>query len=124
DNIYTASRSAADQAFSTPTLVTSLMTSMSGVVDFAPRISPDGLRMYFASTRGGTNAHIFLATRTSSATDFGAAGQLAMINSANDDRDEHLTGDGKTIVFASNRTGGAGGIHLFSPERPAHAASS
>jgi len=118
DNIYAASRSSTSQPFGTPTLVTSIMMS-SSIFDFAPRISGDGLRLYFASTRPGTTtSHIFLATRTSLITDFGAAAQISGINSTADDRDEYLTSDEKTLVFGSTRTGGAGGFDLYVAERP------
>jgi Tol biopolymer transport system component len=116
DNIYTASRAAADQTFGSIALITSVMGA-SGV-DFAPRISPDGLRLYFASTRAGTNAHIFLAARTSLLTDFAPASQVAMVNSTADDRDEHVTADEKTIVFASTRTPTSGALDLWIAERP------
>src|SRR5262249_22306672 len=104
------------QPFGAPTLVTSIMSGMA--LDFAPHISADGLRLYFSSTRGGSMSHLFLATRSSLATDFGAPAQISAINSTADDRDEYLTSDERTIVFGSTRAGGAGGFDIYIAERP------
>jgi Tol biopolymer transport system component len=116
DHIYTAARSAPDQTFGTPTLVTSVMGT-SGV-DFAPRISPDGLRLYLASSRSGAS-HIYLATRASLVTDFTAPAMVAVVNSAAADYDEYVTTDEQTMVFASTRTGGLGAADLYISQRTA-----
>ena len=116
DHIYTAARSAPDQTFGTPILVTSVMGA-SGL-DFAPRITPDGLRLYFASSRSGAS-HIYLATRTSLVTDFTASAMVAVVNSAAADYDEYITTDEQTMVFASTRTGGLGGPDLYVSQRTA-----
>jgi hypothetical protein len=117
DHIYTAARSAPDQTFGTPAPVTSIMGSATAN-DFAPRISPDGLRLYFSSTRSGAR-HIFLATRGTLLTDFVTPAQVAVVNSAAEEFDEHLTGDEQTMVFASTRAGGLGVADLYVSQRTA-----
>jgi Tol biopolymer transport system component len=79
--------------------------SMEG--DATPWLSRNELTMYFASTRGGTQA-IYMATRTSREMPFGAAslvpGLAANVAGSNDGRPV-LPADELTIYFESSRTG-------------------
>jgi hypothetical protein len=116
DHIYTATRGGPNQAFGAPTVLSSV--AMGGAFDFAPRISTDGLRLYFASNRGAT-LDIYLATRTSLITAFGTPQALSVVNSTTAvDEDPFLSDDESAIFFASSRTTGTG-LDIYSADKGA-----
>jgi hypothetical protein len=73
--------------------------------DRDPWISADGLRLYFGRNPGSQGlSDIYLATRTTTAQNFGSAN--AVVNLDRSDSDESraaLSGDEKTLVMSSNR---------------------
>jgi hypothetical protein len=74
-------------------------------------LSADERTIYFASTRSpgaADNIELYSATRATTATGFGAASLLAVLNSSVNDENPSLTSDGLTLFFTSNR--GAGGL--------------
>jgi WD40-like Beta Propeller Repeat len=83
--------------------------------DFAPRLSPDELNIYFAR-RPADNlmapSHIYVATRPTVASPFDAAIALA-INSAASDADPMIADDGLTLFFSSDRPNGSGEFDLY-----------
>ena len=79
--------------------------------DGTPCISPDGLSLYFASTRpGGVGFHdLWVATRTSTTDEWSEPVHLgSAINSWADDYGPSISSDGLTLYFRSNRSGGRG----------------
>ena len=86
-------------------------TVNSPAADTAPRLSPDGLSLYFASTRsGGEGGHdLWVASRSSPSDPFGTPGNLGpAVNSASDDAIVDVSADSLTLVFDSLRPGGLG----------------
>jgi outer membrane protein OmpA-like peptidoglycan-associated protein len=82
--------------------------------DSQPALSPDGRTLYFASDRkggvGGTDLYVSRlgADGWSSPVNLGPA-----INTPFDEMSPTLAPDGKSLFFASNGRGGAGGFDLF-----------
>jgi hypothetical protein len=90
-------------------------------VDVQPDISPDGLTLHFASwnrpgVEGGSD--IFRATRAHPEDPFDLPVRLeAPVNSGFRDSTPHLSQDGLTIYFSSDRPGGMGGWDLYQASR-------
>jgi Tol biopolymer transport system component len=70
-----------------------------------PYMMPDGLSVFGDSTPQGGTTHIALATRTSTAVDFGQLQPLTTVNSSARDGDSYVLPGGNVIYFTSNRTG-------------------
>jgi len=91
----------------------------STALDWTPNIS-DGLTLVFQSNRsGGFGDHdLYIATRPNTSVPFGAAVNLGQpINTAAGEFDPSLSADGLNLFFASNRSGGRGGIDLWVSNR-------
>ncbi|HEX4418608.1 MAG TPA: hypothetical protein VH165_11945 [Kofleriaceae bacterium] len=73
-----------------------------------PWVSSDGLNLYytFAPSGGSTGADIYRATRGATSAVFPAGVRLTNLDTNNDESRGSLSDDGKTLVLASNRTGG------------------
>jgi Tol biopolymer transport system component len=72
----------------------------------APRLSPDELTMYFASTRqspGTADYDLYAAARPSRSADFNLPVHLTALSSSVDDRDPSVRGDGLVLYFHSAR---------------------
>ena len=83
--------------------------------DYEPRLSWDGLTLYFVRGRAGENADIFVATRIP--TGWTAPQPLAEINSAHDELGPEPAPDGTALYFYSDRPGGCGGYDLWVARR-------
>jgi hypothetical protein len=103
-HIFTAT--AKGDGFDAPAPVNGLATPV-GAQDSAPVASEDGMTLYFASDRadaakqGGTE--IWLARRSSLASDFSAPVLVPELNGAEDDAPSWLSPDRCTIYFTSKR---------------------
>jgi Tol biopolymer transport system component len=115
-DIWVASRGTTADPFGTPTNVAELNTASS---DGDPEISSGGLTIWFSSTRsGGSGGYdLYRATRASITEAFGAPELITELSTSSDDRDPSLTPDRLTIYFASNRSGGAGGLDIWMASR-------
>jgi hypothetical protein len=82
----------------------------SGVVDDGPALSGDGLTLYFSSTRSGVHWDVWLATRATRQSSFGAPSLVAGINSGAFDAHAAVAADGLSIYLDSTR--GPSGIYL------------
>lgn len=83
--------------------------------DYEPRLSWDGLSLYFVRGKAGENADIYVSTRTVDGwTD---PTLFDSINSEYDDLGPEPTADGKALYFYSNRPGGRGGYDLWVSHR-------
>ncbi len=87
----------------------------SGSEDYEPRLSADGMTMYFVRGKAGENAEIFLADRT--VRGWGDPRPFAEVNSEADDLGPQPSPDGDALYFYSNRTGGFGGYDLWVSRR-------
>ena len=85
--------------------------------DGSPRISPDGLSLYFESFRAGGagGGDIWVATRPTPTDPFGAPVNLGpAVNSAWEEFGPSITADGLTLLFgAIDRPGGLGGGDIW-----------
>lgn len=103
--IYSASRSSPDAAFSTPVLATALNSGSS--ISGSPALGSDGLAVYWHSNRvDAEDFNLYVAKRASRTDAFGAADVIASVNSMRNDTDPELTVTGTSLYFASQRTGG------------------
>lgn len=116
-DIWMSTRANTADAWGTPVDVAGLNTSGN---DRAPGLSPDGLSVYFASDRAGGfgGLDIWGATRASASDPWSAPVHLgASVNSSADDSGVDISGDGLTLVFDSDRSGGVGATDIFLARR-------
>ena len=76
--------------------------------DWSPRLSPDELFVYFASSRVGyldASAQIFLATRSSTSDHFSIGTAMANVNGSYVAVHPTVTANGLLILFQTNATG-------------------
>jgi Tol biopolymer transport system component len=88
----------------------------SGTFDGAPRISSDGLVIFFTSARAGGygDLDIWVTRRASKNNPWGEPANLGSnVNSAHEERGVNISSDGSRLCFGSNRPGGAGGLDLW-----------
>jgi serine/threonine protein kinase/Tol biopolymer transport system component len=84
-----------------------------------PCFSANGLLNAFQAPGGDGSADLFAMTRSSINQPWGARNNLGSpVNSSGDEREPFLSGDGCTLVFASNRPGGLGNGDLWTCSRP------
>ncbi|MCP4261524.1 MAG: hypothetical protein GY774_29080 [Planctomycetes bacterium] len=81
-----------------------------------PSISSDGLSLFFESTRsGGYGGHdIWVTKRATTDDDWSAPENLGpMVNSSSNDATPSISGDGLSVFFESDRSGGYGSFDLW-----------
>jgi Tol biopolymer transport system component len=84
--------------------------------------TPDGLTVFFASTRGGAGTwDLYQATRASTADAFGNPSLVANVNSGANEVAPVLSADGLTLYFTSNRDNSQSDIYVAT--RPSAAAA-
>jgi len=81
--------------------------------DFDPAFSADGRVVYFCSDRPGGMGGDDLYRVAVTAVGFGAVDSLGAPNSAGNEFAPMLSPDGKTLLFSSDRPGGAGRHDLY-----------
>ena len=111
----------ADFTFGEPTRVPNVSSSSSGVEDWDPDISTDGLSLFFGSNRPGGEgvADLWVSTRPTIDDPWGAPVNLGpTVNSPDEESDPSLSADGLTLYFKSSRPGGFGGLDLWFTTRP------
>ena len=87
--------------------------------DYGGALSKDGLSLYFTSNRpGGSGGEdVWVSRRNAIDGLFGAPQNLFMINSSGYDRTPALSRDGHWLLFATDRTGGSGGLDIWASYR-------
>ncbi|HUS30419.1 MAG TPA: hypothetical protein VMZ53_18045 [Kofleriaceae bacterium] len=87
--------------------------------DMSPSLSPDGLRMVFASARAGSlgGGDIWETTRTSRTAAWDPPVHRIELSSASDEGGPTMSPDGLEVFFASNRAGGLGLIDVYTARR-------
>ena len=116
--IWMSTRKSADDAFSEPVLLN--LPSIENAVVTDPELSNDGLVLLFASDRAGGlgQVDLWMSVRSSPVGQFGQPIHLGpAVNSGGADRSPSLTTDGRTLYFASNRSGGEGKTDLWMSRR-------
>ena len=83
--------------------------------DYEPRLSWDGLTLFFVRGQAGENADIYISRRTVSG--WTEATPLDQVNSAYDDLGPEPSRDGRALYFYSDRPGGSGGYDLWVARR-------
>lgn len=108
-DVYRATRSMPNAAFGSPALVTELNSAaFDGFVD----VHPDGLDIFFESNRTGVNT-VYTAQRGAIDATFSMPTEVSELASPANTGDPELSRDGTTIVFSSQRAGGAGAFDVW-----------
>ena len=81
---------------------------------YEPRLSWDGLTLFFVRGRAGQNADIFISRRSPAGWD--APVPLDAVNSDADDLGPEPSHDARRLLFYSNRAGGQGGYDIWASE--------
>ncbi len=102
-DLFEATRASASDPWQAPA---PLALSSEGY-DADAHLSPNGLVVVFASERAGGAGRrdLWIATRESLAADLSAPTNLSELATPRDDEDPWRSGDGRTLVFASDRGG-------------------
>lgn len=95
--------------FSTPVALDAVNSAST---DIEPMLSPDGLTLYFASSRDG-NMDAFLATRPSAGAPFANVQNNTQVGTADSETRFALSFDGLEAFLATNRAGGQGGADIW-----------
>ena len=111
--IYTATRANIGDTFTTASEIGAPVALVSNDT-YNPALSTDGLTLIFMTNRDGSGYHLWKATRTSTASGFGAPGNLSVVNSgsAAQDREPFLATDG-ALWFTSERPTAGGDTNVF-----------
>lgn len=79
--------------------------------DYEPRLSWDGMTLYFVRGRAGGNSDIYLSKRTPSG--WTPPEPLSIVNTDHDELGPEPSADGRSLYFYSDRPGGSGGYDLW-----------
>ncbi|MBI3834231.1 MAG: PD40 domain-containing protein [Planctomycetes bacterium] len=83
--------------------------------NYEPRISADGLTLFFVHGKAGANADIYISNRLRDGWD--DPRPLEAVNSTADDLGPTPSADGESLYFYSDRDGGLGGYDLWVSRR-------
>lgn len=113
-DLWTATRASSGESFGAAQPMTGLNST---AMDLLPRLSYDGLTLFFESTRpgGSGNSDIWAAERSTPSGPFGPPQPRADLNTAGREEGFSLSGDQLTIVFSSSR--GGTGMDLWLAQR-------
>jgi hypothetical protein len=118
--IYTSSRPTRQSAWAAPTLVAEINSPLD---DRFPTITGDGLNLYFSSNRlfsalqpgtPFTSDDFWVAMRTAVDQPFTVVENVESLNLGSSEFLLSVSNDETEIFFASDRTGGLGGLDLYS----------
>jgi len=87
----------------------------SSVRDDTPKLTSDGLELYFVSTRPGGrgDADIWVARRVTTTNSWSKPVNISVLNSSSYEQWVNLSGDGLILLFQSTRSGGVyGGLYM------------
>lgn len=79
--------------------------------EYEPRISADGLTLFFVRGKAGANADIYYCRKTPAGWD--EPSPLTAINTQYEELGPELSADGQALYFYSDRPGGEGGYDLW-----------
>ncbi|HEY4056525.1 MAG TPA: hypothetical protein VGM39_07940 [Kofleriaceae bacterium] len=119
-DLWTTTRATKTAAWNAPKVIPNVNSAMG---DDRAWLSPDGLRMYFTSDRGGTGNDIYATARVSRTSPWAAPTIVNELASASDDEVGGLSVDELMIVFSSDRGGVATGRDLYIASRATKTAS-
>jgi hypothetical protein len=108
-----------DGSFDVPRLVSELDTA---AYDAHPRITADGLTMYYSSMRtdGGAQAgaDIWTASRSTTAEPFGSPKRVPELSTPSNESPTWIAPDGCSIYLQTDRSGGPGGQDIWEAVKP------
>jgi Tol biopolymer transport system component len=81
-------------------------------------LGADGLRVVFASARAGADMDLFEASRADTTGAWGSIVRLAELDTSSAESNPFWTDGETTLLFDSNRPGGAGGRDIYLATRP------
>jgi WD40 repeat protein len=115
-DIWFSERADAGAAFSAPVLLGGVNTPS---FEHLPWLAADELSILFVSSRpNGRNSDIWSATRARTDVPFGAAINLAALNSVATEGRVALSADGLSATFSSDRPGTLGAADIWAASRP------
>lgn len=88
-------------------------TVNSAAYDAQPSISSDGRTLYFVSDRPGGQGATDIYTSTWDGNEWSIAIPVSGVNTPSGEMSPIIAPDGRTLYFASNRAGGAGGFDIY-----------
>jgi hypothetical protein len=122
-DLWVSTRESTNDPWGPPINLGALVNSTNN--EICSSISSDGLTLYFCDdwespfrTGGLGGADLWMSTRASRGAPWGTAVNVGTpINSSAGEIDAKISGDGLTLVFASNRAGGKGSYDLWMSTR-------
>jgi hypothetical protein len=116
-DIYVSRRTSVDAGWGTPSAVAELNSTSA---EAGPCVSRDGLTIWFDSKRPGGpgNRDLWTAARAARGGTWGQPTLVAELVTPADDQKPYVDDAELTIVFESDRDGGAGGTDLYLATRP------
>ena len=121
EDIYIATRETTAQPFGAPQNLGSSVNSL-GFGDYSPELSPDGLTLYFSSSRPGGlgQADLYVTTRESTDDPWEPPQNLGpTVNSPYFDGQPSISVNGKTLYWDSDRPDGSGDFDIWMATREA-----
>jgi len=113
-DLWVAMRATTDDNWGPPANLGSAINNPA--FDGQPKISANGLSLFFASDRSGGfgNSDIYVSTRSTIDNSWGTPVNLGpIVNSTYDDWSPSITADGLSLFFSSQRSGGLGGWDVW-----------
>ena len=114
-DMWVTTRETTDDPWGTPVNLGPTINTPFG--DYGPRISADGLSLYFDTRQSGASGaidDIWVATRATTDDDWGNPVNLGpTVNSSSDDCYQSISADELALYFSSNRSGGYGNYDLW-----------
>ncbi|MBW3599398.1 MAG: serine/threonine-protein kinase [Planctomycetes bacterium] len=115
-DLWQAVRADASGPFGSPTDLGPTINSVSN--ESGPCLSADGLELIFNRV-GDEDYDLYRSARATTADPWGEPEAIQELNSPSIDRDATLSGDGRILIFTSDRPGGSGGEDLWVSRREA-----
>lgn len=115
NDIWRATRTSTALPFGTPARLAELSASGD---ECCAVMTADELHAVFAGQPLGSDIKLYVSSRSSIASTWGAPALLAEVDTGSQESNPFLTPDGLTMYFDSDRPGGAGGRDLYVATRP------
>lgn len=114
-DIYAAAITRDGETRGPATLVSELSDATAN--DAAASLRTDGREIFFGSSRSGGILDLWSSTRLSVHDPWSPPENVVLLNSAANDQQPSLSSDGRTLLFASDRSGSIGGTDIWMSTR-------